>query len=126
MLLKSIYRRPSQYSELILNNLTMIIDYFAFTYDNFLIMGDFNTEPSDPFLISFCDSNNLINLIKNNTCFKGIPFCIDLILTNRTYSFKSTTSSETGLSDHHHMIYTLLKSSFINEEPKFLNYRQGL
>ena len=28
-----------------------------------------------------------------------------------------------GLSDHHNMIYTMLKSSFINIEPKLLNYR---
>ena len=48
---------------------------------------------------------------------------IDLILTNRKYSFKHTSSHEMGLSDHHHMIYTMLKSSFINIEPKLLNYR---
>ena len=72
---------------------------------------------------SFLDSNNLTNLIKNNTCFKGKGSSIDLILTNRKYSFKYTSSYEMGLSDHHHMIYTMLKSSLINIEPKRLNYR---
>ena len=39
------------------------------------------------------------------------------------YSIKNTSSYETGLIDHHHMIYTMLKSSFVNIEPKQLNYR---
>ena len=34
-------------------------------------MGDFNIERSDPFLKAFLNSNNLYNLIKNNTCFKA-------------------------------------------------------
>ena len=73
---------------------------------------------------SLLHSNNLTNLIKTNTCFNGKGSSIDLILTNRQYSFKYTSSYETGLSDHHHMIYTMLKSSFINIEPKLLNYRE--
>ena len=34
-----------------------------------------------------------------------------------------TNSFETGLSDHHHMIYTILKTRFENFEPKKLIYR---
>ena len=109
--------------ELFLNNLIMMIVSFACSYDVFLIMGDFNMETSDPFLTSFCDNNSLRNLIKNSICFKGIGSCIDLILTNRKYSFKNVMPFETGLGDHHHAIYTMLKSFFINEEPNSLNYR---
>lgn len=43
-------------------------------------------------------------------------------MTNRKYAFKNIKSLETGFSDHHHIIYTMLKSSFINEEQKFLTY----
>ena len=111
-------------SEFSLNNLTMIKNS-AWSYYNFLIMGGFNIEPNDPFVTSFCDSNSFINLIKNNTCFKGIYSCIDLILTNRKYSFKNTRSLEAGLSDYHHMIYTILKSFFINEKPEVFKL-QGL
>ena len=75
-------------------------------------MGDFNLEPHDKRLGYFLNSNNLVNLVKTNTCFKGSGSCIDLILTNRKYSFKNTTSYETGLSDHHHMILTMLKTTF--------------
>ena len=119
----SIYCPPSKDSGFFIHSLTEIIDHFATKYDNHLIMGDFNMEPNNHMFKSFLDSNNLTNLIKNNTCFKGKRSSIDLILTNRKYSFKYTSSYETGLSDHHHMIYTMLKSSFINIEPKLLNYR---
>ena len=50
-----------------LNNLTKIIDALANTYDNYLIMGDFNIERSDLSLKAFLNSNNLYNLIKSNT-----------------------------------------------------------
>ena len=98
-------------------------DLFADTYDNYLIMGDINMEPSDPSLKTFLNSNNPYNLIKSNTCFRGKGSCIDIFLTNRKYSFKCSDSYETGISDHHHMIYTMLKSCFNNTEPKLLNYR---
>ena len=75
----SIYHPPLRNSEIFLNSLTMMIDSFACSCDNFLIMGDFNMEPSDPFLTCFCDSNSIINLIKDNTYFKGIGSHIDLI-----------------------------------------------
>ena len=87
-------------------------------------MGDFNMEPNNRMFKSFLESNNLTTLIKTNTCFKGKESSIDLILTNRKYLFKYTSSYEMGLSDHHHhMIHTMSKSSFINIVPKLLNYR---
>ena len=95
----------------------------ANVYDNHLILGDFNLEPTDFALMGFLDSNSFTNLIKTNTCFKGKGSCIDLILTDRKFSFKFTSTYETGISDHHHMIYTMLKSCFQNIEPKLLNYR---
>ena len=54
--------------------------------------------------MTFLNEHDLINLIKNNTCFKGKGSCIDLNLTNRKYSFKNSTSFATGQSDHHHLI----------------------
>ena len=69
------------------------------------------------------NKNAFYNLIKVTTSFKGKGTCIDLILTNRKYSFKNTNTFETGLSDHHHMIYTMLKSTFEKAEPIKLPYR---
>ena len=62
-------------------------------------------EPNCPALTSFMQSFNLFNLIKTNTCFKGKGSCIDLILTNRKYCFKHSSTFETGLSDHHHRLF---------------------
>ena len=66
----SIYRPSSQNSEYFLNFLTKIIDYFASTYDNRLILGDFNLEPIDSALMGFLDSNSLTNLIKTTLVLK--------------------------------------------------------
>ena len=85
-------------------------------------MRDFNIEPNNRMFKSFSDSNNFTNLIKTNTFFKEKGSSIDLILTNRGYSFRYASSYETG-RDHHHKIYTMLNSSFINIDPKLLNYR---
>ena len=59
-------------------------------------------------------------MIKNNTCFKGEGSCIDLVLTNRSFLFKNSTSFETGVGYHRHLIYSMLKWK---EEPKTLIYR---
>ena len=72
-------------------------------------------------MMTFFNEHDYINLIKNNTCLKGS--CIGLILTNQKYSFKNSTSFETGLSDHHHLIYSKLKTTFHKGEPKTLIYR---
>ena len=68
----SVYRPPSQKRE-----------YFSLSYDNHVIIGDFNLEPSTGLLKHFMNSNALCNLIKVDTCFKGKGTRIDLILTNR-------------------------------------------
>ena len=46
-LVTSIHRPPSQDSEFFLNSLTIILNQFTKTYDNYLIMGDSNLEPHD-------------------------------------------------------------------------------
>ena len=87
----SIYRLPSKNSEFFLNSLTSIIDHFAKLFDNYIIIGNFNLEPSNTALKNFLDSNGLYNLIKEHL-IKGKGSLIDLILTNRKFSFKNTQS----------------------------------
>ena len=81
------------------------MDFYSQDYKNKVILGDFNIEASNPGIVSFMNNQNLFNLVKGNTCFKDKGSCIDLILTNRKYSFKNTCSFETELSDHHHLVY---------------------
>ena len=69
------------------------------------------------------NNENFINLVKGNTSFKGKGPCTDLILANRTHSFKHTSSIETGLSDHHHLISSMMKTTFEIEESKVLVYQ---
>ena len=117
------YRPPKQDSQYSLENLSLIIDHYSSIYDNHMILGYFNMEPKNPKSASFMNSFNLYNLIKSNTRFKGSGSCIDLILTNRKYCFKHTSTFETGLSDHHHLIYLMLKTTFNKEESKQLIFR---
>ena len=107
-----IYRPTLQNKQYFLENLSEIIDHYSNIYDNFIVIEDFNMEPNNTLLTSFMQSHNFYNLIKSNTCFKGSGSCIDLILTNRKYCFKNTTTFETGLIDHHHLIYSMPKTIF--------------
>ena len=88
-----------------------------------MVFGDFNLQPTNPVMIDFMDNENFTNLIKNNICFKGVGSGIDLILTNRKYCFKNTSSYETEISDHHQLVFSILKTSFASEEPKKFVYR---
>ena len=100
-----------------------LLDFYSGIYDIKVVFGNCNLEPTNLVMINFMDSQNFTNLIKNNTCFKGVGSCIDLILTNRKYCFKNTSSYETGISDHHHLIFSIMKTTFASEEPKKFVYR---
>ena len=86
------------------------------------MITNFNVKPTDPLMMTLLNEQDLINLVKNNTCFKGNGSGIDLILTIRNFSFKNSTSFETGLNDHHHLIYSMMKTTFHKGEPKMLIY----
>ena len=92
-------------------------------HDNHIVLGDFNMDSSHTQLQVFMEHYNYCSLIKNNTCFKGRGSCIDSILTNRKYFFKNTSSFETGISDHHHLIHSMLKTKFEKVESKKVTYR---
>ena len=73
-------------------------------------------------MMNFLDSQNFTNLIKNNTCFNGVGSYIDLNLANRKYCFNYTSSCETGISDRHHLIFSIMKTIFASEELKKFVY----
>ena len=91
-----------------------IVDTFLSTYDNPLLLGDFNSETSEFIMKEFCEMYNLNNLIKDPTCFKNPsnPSSIGVMLTNRPRSFFNNTTIESGLSDHHKLTISVLKSFF--------------
>ena len=62
---------------------------------------------------NYCISYNLTSMINKPTCYKNPdrPFCIDLILTNCPRSFQNSCVIETGLSDFHKKVVTVMKTS---------------
>ena len=108
-----------------LNTISANLDLYSSKYEHFLVMGDFNVEIDDKFMSNFCESYNLSSLIKEPTCFKNPenPSCIDLFLTNLPRSFQCSSVLETGLSDFHKMIVTVMKTNFKRMPPKIINYR---
>ena len=94
-------------------------------YTNILILGDLNSTMLDEPMKNFCELYNLENLIKEPTCYKNPdnPSFIDIILTNSKNSFQTSMAIETGLSDHHKMVITVLKSYCKKREPVTIKYR---
>ena len=94
-------------------------------YENILIIGDFNVDVKEVSLHLFCNRYKLKSLNKGPTCHKNIdnPFCIDLLLTNFAKSFKSTCTIETGFSDFHKFVVTVLNEKHERMPPKVTQYR---
>ena len=108
-----------------LTKLTPILDHYLSKYDNYILIGDFNSEINEEVMMEFCDTYNLSNLIKEPTCFKNPhnPSSIDLMLTNRVRQFQNSHTVETGLSDHHKMTISVLKTFFQKQSPTLVKYR---
>ena len=123
-LLLCLYRPPSQSQAYFFGEIEKSLDFFSSKFENFMLIGDLNCETDDNTLIDLMDSYNLVNLVKDPTCYKSSrPRCIDLILTNRKHSCTNTSTFETGLSDFHKMIITVLKGGFLKRGPRIIEYR---
>ena len=68
----SIYKSPLQSNSYFLDTLNDLLDFYSGIYDKKVLFRDFNLEPTNPVMINFMDCQNFTNLIKNNTCFKGV------------------------------------------------------
>ena len=108
-----------------LSKLGRNLDTHLGKYENILLVGDFNSEINETSMNEFLDVYNLKNLIKDSTCFKNPlrPSCIDLMLTNRIRSFQNSQTIETGISDHHKMTITVLKTFIPKQAPICIKYR---
>ena len=106
------------YWSLFYEQMSGVIDYYSQSYKNIVLMGDFNTQPSDKHFQAF------YQLIKNKACFKSLSgTCIDLLFTNKKRSFKNTCAIDTGVSDFHRTVFTQLKLTFQKLPPKTIFYR---
>ena len=101
------------------------LDLHLNRYENVILLGDFNASIEDSFMKNFCENYDLKSLIKKPTCFKNPekPSCIDLTLINKPRSFIKTDVIETGLSDYHKLVTTVIKMHFAKSEPSIITYR---
>ena len=89
-------------------------------YENYLLLGNSNSELSENAMIEFCK----VYKLKCETSYKhpDRPSCIALILTNRPRSFQRCHIVETGLSDFHKMTATIIKMYFKKKGPRVIHY----
>ena len=67
------------------------LDHYMCKLDNFILLGDYNSEMSENAMKEFCDTYNLKNLITEPTCFKNPcnPSSIDVMLKIEVEAFKT-------------------------------------
>ena len=96
------------------------------SYDNIILLGDFNVDPEEAKMSEFLKMHSLKNLVSQKICFKNPenPSCIDLILTNCSQCFQNTGVFETWLSDFHKLTFTFLKQYYPKQKPKAVFYRK--
>ena len=108
-----------------MDSLSKSLALYSSTYENYIVLGDFNAEVDNNAISSFSDAFDLVNLIREPACYKSPekPCCIDLMLTNMPHSFQNSGFLETGLSDFHRMTVTVTKMTFQKPKPRIMNYR---
>ena len=108
-----------------LSYLEMGIDKYN-SYEKFLVAGDFNIPDTNEKITDFMEDLDSKCLVKEPTCFKSLenPSKIYLFISNSPLSFQRTCAIDTGLSDFHRMIITVLKSSVPKSQPRYIMYRR--
>ena len=121
-LIHCIYNPHKNSISSLLNEMGKNFDKYSSNYENFILLGDFNCEPSEQPLKDFCHIFSCRNLIKEKTCFKNPQNTsrIDLILTSRSKSFQDSMVIETGLSDFHKMSLTVMKVFYQKQKPNII------
>ena len=106
-----IYKSPFQNDIEFLKRINSILDHHLTTYENIILIRDFNFCVENTHLEATLENYDLHNRINMLTCYQSNnPTCIDLILINKKNLFKLSDTFETGLSDHHKLFSTSLKS----------------
>ena len=83
------------------------------------ILGDLNMTTENTHLNDLLQIYDLTALIQEPTCYQSQNSnCIDHFLTNQKTLFKHCQTFENGLSDHHKLISTIMKSGIFKGPPK--------
>ena len=88
------YHPSSQPDIFYLDNLDKIIETYS-SYEESLLIGDFNKEISEACIDSFIYQHKLHNLVKEKTSFKNVynTNCTDLLVTNHAMAFSEYNNS---------------------------------
>ena len=88
-------------------------------------MDDYNVDGKETNVKVFSNQLLLKALNEKPTSFKNFnnPSCIDLFLTNSSKSFEKFLTLESGMSDFHRLIITILKVKPGKVPPRIINYR---
>ena len=64
-------------------------------------------------------------MVNKATCYENTdkPVSKELILTNCSRSFQNSCVIETGLSDFHKIVDTVMETSYKKTQPKIIHYR---
>ena len=97
-----------------LKELIKAIQFYSKTYDNFMLIGEYNIQVDDTNMASSSEKYEFRSLINELNCYKNLLnlSCIDLFLTNNVNNFRKKIVSETGLSD------------ISKQKPKNIKYRK--
>ena len=115
---------PSQNDIEFLRRVSLILDYYLPPYENFMVIGDFNLPIENSHIEAIIQAYDMSSLIKKPTCYQfHTPSCTDLTLAKRKHLFQLFNTFETGLSDHHKLICTILRSRGFKGAPIEKIYR---
>ena len=125
-----VYRPPGEKSKTFFEEISTCLCHIMTKYENIFVAGDINIDTlnsnGDPGNIFHDFRNNfeLKNLVTQPTCFKSLKgTSLDVLLTNKPNCFQKTLVCETGLSDHHKLVATFFRSTFVKHPAKEIRYR---
>ena len=101
------------------------LDMYSKFYESYMLIGDVNTEKSEPCLSQFLFEMKAKSIAKEPTCYKSVnnTNCIDFVIINSSSSFQNTKTILTRFSDFHKMVIIVLKQTFQRSSAKELVYR---
>ena len=119
-----IYKPSNQNDLVFVEAISAITNEYSAQYEHIVIFGDFNMPVENSHFQNLMQIYDLSPFTKEPTCFQfHNPTCIDNFLTNQKAMFKLSGLFETGLSDHHKLIFVVTISGIFRRPPRKKVYR---
>ena len=123
-LLLRVCKAPIQSDSEFTEEFTRILHHYIPSYENILLLCDLNMATENLHFNNLMQIFNVSALIKTPKCSQSHNLtCINTILTNQKALLKLSKTFETGLSDHHKLISTIMKSGSFKASPRKKVYR---